>query len=91
MAEADKTKAAELSPESGPGPQNAPAPESGNSEKERRAGDDAARNETEPVDGEPAGAKTDEQTDEQTDEPGPVNRPVRMMTRMILPHCHLRH
>ena len=69
MAEADKTKAAELSPESGPGPQNAPAPESGNSEKERRVGDDAARNETESVDGEPAGAKTDEQTDEQTDEP----------------------
>ena len=69
MAEADKTKAAELSPESGPGPQNGPAPESGNSEKERRAGDDAARNETESVDGEPAGAKTDEPMDEQTDEP----------------------
>ena len=70
MAEADKTKAAELSPESGPGPQNAPAPESGNSEKDRRAGDDAARNETDSVDGEPAGEKTDEQTDEQTDELG---------------------
>ena len=69
MAEADKTKAAELSPESGPGPQNGPAPESGNSEKEQRAGDDAARNETESVDGEPAGAKTDEPMDEQTDEP----------------------
>ena len=64
MAEADKTKAAELGPESGPGLQNSPAPESGNSEKERRAGDDAARNETDSVDGEPAGAKTDEQTDE---------------------------
>ena len=62
MAEADKTKAAELSPETGS--QNSPAPESGNSEKEHRAGDDAARNETESVDGEPAGAKTDEQTDE---------------------------
>ena len=70
MAEADKTKAAELSPESGPGPQNSPAPESGNSEKEQRAGDDAARNETESAGGEPAGAKTDEPMDEQTDELG---------------------
>ena len=69
MAEADKTKAAELSPESGPGPQNSPAPESGNSEKEQRAGDDAVRNETESAGGEPAGAKTDEQTDEPMDEP----------------------
>ena len=67
MAEADKTKAAELSPESGPGPQNSPAPESGNSEKEQRAGDDAARNETESVDGVPAGAKTDEPAREQDD------------------------
>ena len=69
MAEADKTKAAELSPESGPGLQNSLAPESGNSEKERRAGDDAARNETESAGDEPAGAKTDEPMDEPMDEP----------------------
>ena len=75
MAEADKTKAAELSPESGPGPQNGPALESGNSEKEQRAGDDAARNETESAGGEPAGAKTDEPTDEQMDEP--TDEPTR--------------
>lgn len=73
MAEADKTKAAELDPEAAPrdgrGPQNGPAPESADSEKDRRVGDDAARNETASVDGQPAGEKPGEQTDEPTDEP----------------------